>query len=56
MGFNKLILPELESLKRQLANLGDEQFTQHWARRFANSDAFIGSEDSMQFIKQFIEK
>lgn len=56
MGFNKLYLPELDWLKQQLLEMGNEAFIQHWVRRYAKSDAIIGPVDSSEFIKQFIEK
>lgn len=56
MGFNKLILPDLEDLKTQLLREGNEGFIQHWVRRLAKTDAIMGSVESMEFIKQFVEK
>ncbi len=56
MGFNKLMLPDLDRLKEQLLKDGNEEFAKHWVRRYAKSDAIIGPEDSSEFIKQFIEK
>ena len=55
MGFNKLWLPEINSLKEQLLRVGVDEFTQHWIRRYEKSDAIIGSIESTEFIKQFIE-
>jgi hypothetical protein len=56
MGFNKLYLPEIDKLKTQLLDLGNEQFVEYWVGRYAKTDAIIGSVDSEEFIKQFIEK
>jgi len=56
MGFNKLILPDLQDLKTQLLREGNEEFIQYWVRRLAKSDAVMGSVESMEFIKQFVEK
>lgn len=54
MGFNKLFVPEVESLKEELMNKGNEQFFRDWARRYVKADAVFGSEASIEFIKQFI--
>lgn len=56
MGFNKLLLPELKQLKEQLLREGNEAFIQHWVRRYSKSDVIIGPVDSMEFIKQLIER
>ena len=56
MGFNKLILPEVQNLKEQLLKEGNEEFIQYWVRRLAKSDAVMGSVEAMEFIKQFVEK
>lgn len=56
MGFNKLLLPEIGKLKEQLLREGNEAFIQYWVKRYAKSDAVIGPVDSMEFIKQFIER
>lgn len=55
MGFNKLILPDLQDLKAQLLKEGNENFIKHWVKRLANTDAIMGPVDSMEFIKQFVE-
>lgn len=55
MGFNKLILPDLQDLKAQLLREGNENFIKYWVKRLANTDAIIGPVDSMEFIKQFVE-
>lgn len=55
MGFNKLFLPEVENLKRQLNEIGEEEFGQHWLRRLQKSDAVIGSTESNDFIKPFAD-
>jgi len=33
MGFNKLMLPDLDRLKEQLLKDGNEEFAIHWVRR-----------------------
>ena len=55
MGFNKLILPDLQDLKAQLLKEGNETFIKYWVKRLANTDAIMGPVDSMEFIKQFVE-
>lgn len=54
MGFNKLFLPEIGSLKEQLKTKGNEEFARFWERRYIKADALIGSTESMDFIKQFL--
>jgi len=54
MGFNKLFIPKLDSLKEELLNKGNEQFFKDWARRYVKADAVVGSSESIDFIKQFI--
>ena len=56
MGFNKLYLPEIDKLKKQLLSLGNDNFVEHWVNRYTKADAIIGSTDSESFIKQFIEQ
>lgn len=56
MGFNKLFLPELVELKKQLKEQGVEQFTNHWKARYAKTDAIMGPVDSDDFIKQFLNR
>ena len=34
MGFNKIILPEVEKLKEQLSEVGELEFTRYWKNRF----------------------
>ena len=55
MGFNKLFLPEVENLKRQLNEVGEEEFGKHWLRRLQKTDAVIGSTASHDFIKPFAD-
>lgn len=55
MGFNKLFLPEVENLKRQLNEIGEEEFGKYWLRRLQKSDAIIGSSESDAFIKPFTD-
>jgi hypothetical protein len=56
MSFNKLFLPEVEELKAQLLKLGNEEFAKYWVARLARYDLISGSEESTQFITQFIQK
>lgn len=55
MGFNKLFLPELHMLKQQLEELGETDFGKYWLRRLQKSDATIGSIESNDFIKPFVD-
>ena len=55
MGFNKLFLPEVEDLKQQLKDYGNEAFGKRWRTRDIKADAIIGPNESMDFIKQFLE-
>ena len=54
MGFNKLFVPSVDKLKEELLTKGNEQFFKDWARRYTKADAVLGSEDAIDFIKQFI--
>ena len=56
MGFNKLFLPEVENLKRQLKEIGEEEFGKHWLRRLQKADAIMGSVESDKFLKPFTDK
>ena len=56
MGFNKIILPEVEKLKEQLSEVGELEFTRYWKNRFYKTDATMGSVESMELIDQFIFK
>jgi hypothetical protein len=56
MGFNKLILPDIERLKSHLADLGEEEFGKHWLRRLQKADAIMGSVESDKFLKPFTDK
>ena len=51
-----MFLPEVEGLKKQLLELGNEEFIKYWVGRYAKADAIIGSEESSNFIKQFMLK
>jgi len=55
MGFNKLYLPEVSFLEKQLSELGEEEFGKHWLRRLQKSDATIGPSESHDFIKPFAD-
>jgi len=54
MGFNKLFVPSVDSLKEELLAKGNEQFFKDWSRRYVKADAVLGSEEAIDFIKQFI--
>ena len=56
MGFNKLRLPDLEYLKQSLRDKGNEEFTEFWKSRYFKADAIMGPCDSMDFIKQFLNR
>jgi hypothetical protein len=55
MGFNKLFLPEIDYLQKQLDDIGEIEFGKYWLRRFQKSDATIGSTESYGFIKPFAD-
>lgn len=54
MGFNKLHLPEVTTLKTQLEKEGKIDFVSYWERRYMKSDAVTGPSDSFDFIKQIL--
>jgi hypothetical protein len=54
MGFNKLHIPEISSLKEELITKGNEQFFKDWSRRYVKADAIFGSEESLDFVKRFL--
>ena len=56
MGFNKLYIPELESLKQSLREKGNEEFTEFWKSRYMKADAIVGPPESMDLIKQFLNR
>lgn len=56
MGFNKMYIPEIEVLKKNLLEMGNERFIETWVRRYDKADAVIGSVESMDFLKQFINR
>ena len=56
MGFNKLMIPDLEYLKESLRQKGNEEFIQFWERRFFKADAIMGPPDSHDFIKQILNR
>ena len=56
MGFNKLHLPDLEYLKESLKTKGNEEFTEFWKARYFKADAIMGPPESMDFIKQFLNR
>jgi hypothetical protein len=56
MGFNKMYVPKVEDLKKSLLELGNERFAEVWVSRYSKADAIIGSEESMDFLKQFINR
>lgn len=53
MSINKIYLPEVEKLKEFLKENGSSKFFMRYIR---NRDAFIGSNDSMDFIDNFCKK
>ena len=55
MGFNKLMLPDVDRLDEQLQSVGKIEFGKHWLRRFQKSDAIMGSNESHDFIKPFAD-
>lgn len=55
MGFNKLMLPDVDTLEEQLQRMGKIEFGKHWLRRFQKSDATMGSNESHAFIKPFTD-
>ena len=50
MGFNKKYVPELEELKRRLAEYPES------LRYYLNADALIGPVDSMRYLDEMAEK
>jgi len=54
MGFNKLHIPDVNSLKEELLTKGNEKFFKDWSRRYVKADAIFGPEESLDFIKQFL--
>lgn len=56
MGFNKMYLPELSTLKKALQEDGQDRFTESWVRRLLKADAVIGPVESLRFLEQFINK
>jgi len=55
MGFIKLFLPTLDSLKEELLEKGNERFYKDWTRRYVSADAVLGPPESLEFIKQFLK-
>tara|TARA_B110001450_G_scaffold153007_1_gene142778 strand:+ start:1716 stop:1946 length:231 start_codon:yes stop_codon:yes gene_type:complete len=56
MGFNKLMLPDVDYLKESLKEKGNEEFFDFWKRRFWKADAIMGPPASHDFIKQFLNR
>lgn len=54
MGFNKMYLPELAILKKDLTEKGYDTFMETWVKRFLKADAIMGSVESLRFLEQFI--
>jgi len=54
MGFNKMYLPELAVLKKDLTERGYDAFMESWVKRFIKADAILGSVESLRFLEQFI--
>lgn len=55
MGFNRLRLPKIKSLKKSKDTMGDYEFGIYWHMRLAKTDSIIGSYSSMEMVKQFAE-
>lgn len=53
MSINKVYLPKIEKLTNFLEKNGSERF---YFTYIKNREAFIGSNKSMKFINQFIDK
>ena len=56
MGFNKLMIPDLEYLKESYRNKGNDEFIQFWERRFFKADAIMGPPESHDCIKQILNR
>lgn len=54
MGFNKMYLPELTVLKKDLTERGHDEFAATWVKRYEKADAILGSVESLRFLEQFI--
>jgi len=54
MGFTKLYIPCIEHLQEELLQKGNQRFYKDWVRRYVKADAVMGSEESLNFIKQFL--
>jgi len=52
MSINKIYLPELKVLQDTLSRTGNQSF---YFRYIRNKDTFIGSNESIEFINQFIK-
>ena len=55
MGFNKLFLPDVTTLKSDLVEFGNHEFCKRWKRRYEKADAIYGSVEAMQFIEQILD-
>ncbi|MDC0008807.1 hypothetical protein OAE73_00400 [bacterium] len=55
MGFNKLHLPDVDYLEKQLSEMGRISFGEYWLNRYQRTDATIGSTESFDFIKPFAD-
>lgn len=49
-----MYLPEVKDLKESLLEIGNEEFKKKWVNRYQKADAIIGSIESSEFIKQFL--
>jgi hypothetical protein len=54
MGFTKLYIPDIKTLQEELLEKGNQRFYKDWSRRYVKADAVMGSEESLNFIKQFL--
>ena len=52
MGFNKCILPSIESMKTEIAINGIEQFV----KSYSKYDSIMGESDRMEFLKNKIKE
>lgn len=54
MGFNKLYIPSVLKLEEEIESFGKEEFYRKWVKRYVKADAIFGSQESLDFIKQFL--
>lgn len=56
MGFNKLIVPAIESLEESKLKICGYEFGMYWYRSLMKADTYIGDSLSIKILKQFAEK